>query len=440
MEKKGEHMGAGYKQRYFRLEKDKLCYYADKTDSDRKGFIDLSTGPTVRFSDDKNQAAVGPREIQIVTATRTYRLRCESTPTARRWISGLRRAVTAMANPTADVSVLAREQSFRGLVARDTFKDLIPPVAYRCKWSATEPGGAGVWDSAVRDEIGDEVVRRGEVVDAVGISDDTSIGACLRLSAARGGGYVQVSSMEPVVEMRMADFMDSLGRGGDRANGAASGVKCPSVRMDGRLMLLPRVGSGARFPNMYEDEQAVSYQLRGCRLEALTPLSKAMPITKAELEGFVCQVQCCCGSEVDAELQKASGERYWVTLTAPDAAAATEWTLALTAGRSPIDDDSLPDGSKWLRDTKNFDPVPAPNLRENTSNPHHNSISRDVSERLLVVPVDVLGDPKTSSTGERVDALYNQSHMKSVSFAIEFWDNAQEGGRLSRVLSDGRPG
>jgi hypothetical protein len=48
MEKKGEHMGAGWKTRYFRLEGDKLRYYESQQDREPKGEIDLSTGPSIK--------------------------------------------------------------------------------------------------------------------------------------------------------------------------------------------------------------------------------------------------------------------------------------------------------------------------------------------------------------------------------------------------------
>ena len=399
MEKKGEQWGSAWKNRYFRLEGDKLRYYAAKEDDAPKGEIDLSTGPTVRFADDKNKEAVGPCEIQIVTQARVYRLRCQSTDKGQKWIRGLRQAITALADPSSDQRLQQREQSFRRLEREGSFQELSPAVAYRCKWSAAEPNGAQVWHSAVRDEVGDGgFVRPGEVIDATGLSDDTEIGACLKFEL----GYVQLTCMEPIEEMNLADYMDRLGR----SSGGTAGTRSPSVKMQGRLVLRNRVGSGNRYPSTFVDENAMSYRLRGCRLEELTRKQVGgYSIEKPIMEGLVCQVQPCSGLEVDVELQRITGERNWVTLTAPDASAATEWTLALTAGRSPHED-SLPDGTRWLRDTKGFQRVPAAN------------------------PLDVLSDPKTSSTGTRMDALYNQPHMRSVSLAIEFCD-ITERGRLS---------
>ena len=65
---------SSWKSRFFRLEGDKLRYYAAREDSTAKGEIDISKGPTVRFSDEK--ASGGQVEIEIVTPDRTYRLRC----------------------------------------------------------------------------------------------------------------------------------------------------------------------------------------------------------------------------------------------------------------------------------------------------------------------------------------------------------------------------
>ena len=53
MLKKGEQWGSSWKSRFFRLEGDKLRYYASREDSTAKGEIDISKGPTVRFSDEK---------------------------------------------------------------------------------------------------------------------------------------------------------------------------------------------------------------------------------------------------------------------------------------------------------------------------------------------------------------------------------------------------
>ena len=405
MEKKGEHMGAGWKTRYFRLEGDKLRYYETQQDTEPKGEIDLSTGPTIREADKKHKEQVGPCEIVILTTWRTYRLRCVSTTEARKWIHSLKQAVAALADPSSDHRMRRREQSFKRLVREDCFEELSPPVAYRCKWSAAEPNGARVWDSAVRDEVSDGgFLRAGEVVDATGVSHgDTEIGPCLKIDC----GYVQLSQMEPVEEMGVTEYFNRLGRNNsDRASSATAGARTPSVRMQGLLLLARRVGAGARFPTTFEEDHATKYRLRGCRLEEMVVRKAgAFQLEEPILEGQVCQVQACSGGEVDVELQDTSGNRYWATLTAPDAAAAIEWTLALTAGRSP-NDDSIPDGTKWLRDTAGFKRVSAPN------------------------PLDILRNPQTSTTKTRVDAQYNQPHMRTVSLVVQFCDVA-EGGVLS---------
>ena len=405
MEKKGEHMGAGWKTRYFRLEGDKLRYYETKQDTDPKGEINLSTGPTIREADKKHKEQVGPCEILILTTWRTYRLRCVSTTEARKWIHSLKQAVAALADPSSDHRMQRREQSFKRLVREDCFEELSPHVAYRCKWHAAEPNGARVWDSAVRDEVSDAgFLRAGEVVDATGVSHgDTEIGPCLKIDC----GYVQLSQMEPVEEMNVSEYFNRLGRNSSgRASSGTAGVRRPSVRMQGLLLLARRVGAGARFPTTFEEEHATKYRLRGCRLEEMVVRKAgAFQLEEPTLEGHVCQVQACAGSEVDVELQDTSGHRYWVTLTAPDAAAAIEWTLALTAGRSP-NDDSLSDGTKWLRDTAGFKRVSAPNV------------------------LDILRNPQTSTTKTRVDAQYNQPHMRTVSLVVQFCD-VVEGGVLS---------
>ena len=140
MLKKGEQWGSSWKSRFFRLEGDKLRYYASREDSaaHAKGEIDISKGPTVRFSDEK--ASGGQVEIEIVTPDRTYRLRCHSMQEAHHWISGLRQAVAAMAAPASDPAMRAREKSFRRLVQEDAFQKL-DSVPYRCRCVGSAAAG-----------------------------------------------------------------------------------------------------------------------------------------------------------------------------------------------------------------------------------------------------------------------------------------------------------
>ena len=85
MNKKGEHFGASFKRRWFRVDGDKLVY-SESPSSATKGSISMSSRPTVRVSQHPD-AVCG--EIEIVTPARTYRLRCDDNETAEKWIVGL---------------------------------------------------------------------------------------------------------------------------------------------------------------------------------------------------------------------------------------------------------------------------------------------------------------------------------------------------------------
>eukprot|EP01043_Picozoa_sp_COSAG02_P044754 COSAG02_NODE_4028_length_5886_cov_2.738552_1_plen_222_part_10 len=87
MEKKGEHFGASFKRRFFTLDVDSGdLVYSEIPGSSPKGCISMAAKPAVRFSQHPNATS---GEIEVVTDTRTYRLRCATASDARRWIAGL---------------------------------------------------------------------------------------------------------------------------------------------------------------------------------------------------------------------------------------------------------------------------------------------------------------------------------------------------------------
>lgn len=81
MEKKGEHPGAGWKRRWFRLDGDCLCYY-ERPAAAAKGYIALADRPVVRLADCSAACA----EIEVLAERRTFRLRCASHTEAVGWI------------------------------------------------------------------------------------------------------------------------------------------------------------------------------------------------------------------------------------------------------------------------------------------------------------------------------------------------------------------
>ena len=89
LEKKGDHPGAGWKRRWFRLDGDCLWYH-ERPDAAPKGCISLVGGPSVRLANGMGSFA----EIKIVTARKIFRLRTysESHASAVDWISSLETA------------------------------------------------------------------------------------------------------------------------------------------------------------------------------------------------------------------------------------------------------------------------------------------------------------------------------------------------------------
>jgi len=103
MDKKGEHIGAGYKRRFFSVDGDAChkLFWSVEAGSGTKGSIDMTAGPTVRPSL-VDGAPAG--EFEIVTHARTYRLRCQDRETAECWIEGLQRLKISEAVPPAPES------------------------------------------------------------------------------------------------------------------------------------------------------------------------------------------------------------------------------------------------------------------------------------------------------------------------------------------------
>ena len=100
MDKKGEHFRAAFKRRWFWLDGDELSW-SDTTSSAAKGSVRLATDCSARMS--KN--AEGTRaEIELVTSSRRFRLRCEDAAAAERWIQGLNQAVEQLRKHTNSVS------------------------------------------------------------------------------------------------------------------------------------------------------------------------------------------------------------------------------------------------------------------------------------------------------------------------------------------------
>ena len=84
LEKKGEHLGAGWKRRFCRLEGTTLSYYVAADRRAKKGEIVHEAGASVSL------ARYGPRYgFTIATKKRTFRLRCSSAEAAQRWIDSL---------------------------------------------------------------------------------------------------------------------------------------------------------------------------------------------------------------------------------------------------------------------------------------------------------------------------------------------------------------
>lgn len=91
MDKRGEHFRAAFKRRWFCLDGDELRW-SESPSSTAKGSVSIVDDFSVRISQHPD-AACG--EIELVTASRTLRLRCENTETAERWIHGLSHAATS---------------------------------------------------------------------------------------------------------------------------------------------------------------------------------------------------------------------------------------------------------------------------------------------------------------------------------------------------------
>jgi hypothetical protein len=97
MLKRGEYtkptfFGGSWKKRYFVLKDLCLDYYADRGCNDHKGSVDISNCSQVRESTSETAERL---ELELVTAERTYRLRCLKSSEFEAWIEALAQHVAA---------------------------------------------------------------------------------------------------------------------------------------------------------------------------------------------------------------------------------------------------------------------------------------------------------------------------------------------------------
>jgi len=105
MFKKGEHYGASWKSRFFRLGGDNLLYYKTKENLEKKGEINMSMVQDVRLSGE--EVPEGQVGIEIVTEDRTYRLSCQNEDEAMNWIGELTKAMDFYSNSNHRIFISA---------------------------------------------------------------------------------------------------------------------------------------------------------------------------------------------------------------------------------------------------------------------------------------------------------------------------------------------
>ena len=129
MDKKGEHFRAAFKRRWFCLDGDELRW-SDTTSSAAKGSVRLAGDCSARMS--KNPEGTRA-EIELVTSSRRFRLRCENAEAAERWIQGLNQAAEQLRKHTTCVSEAVPPEA--GMVQVESYLSLVTA----CSQSA------GVW-------------------------------------------------------------------------------------------------------------------------------------------------------------------------------------------------------------------------------------------------------------------------------------------------------
>ncbi len=130
MDKRGEHFRAAFKRRWFRLDGNELRW-SETAGSAQKGSVQIATDFSVRIS---NHPEATRGELELLTSSRTFRLRCENAEAADRWIQGLSQAAEQLRKQTSgSISEAVPPESV-----------LQEPPSYLCLVMA-DPQPEGVW-------------------------------------------------------------------------------------------------------------------------------------------------------------------------------------------------------------------------------------------------------------------------------------------------------
>jgi hypothetical protein len=296
MEKKGERHWDGWKRRFFRIENGgrTLKYYANPGEHP-KGEIDLVLSDSVR-------SCHSSRELEIVCATRTYRLRCHSVEEVATWKKGIAMAV------------------------RD-----LPPVEMERSGSAPRPCAA----------------------EATGAAGPAAAAGTAGASASpAAAAFVGGAEEAAVDELELGPFVKALARGGSSRR----------ITMQGQLRInFGITADDVRQPGAEEGYafKSASHTTYECQLQGSILSFNPRRRARESLHGHVWRVERgpllggvgCIILETRA---MGGGHEHDFILAAPDESAARNWLLALAAAVGEAEDGAL-------RNSKHAEPVPPKN-------------------------------------------------------------------------------